>query len=80
MATKKDLLKLIRMNCSECMGGKRAVNGIWPVENPSDIESCTAPECVFFKYRSGHDPDKDKGRQERARLNFGHSSAGHARV
>ena len=59
MATKTDLLKLIRANCSECMGGPRVCDGNWPVTNPSDIEGCAAENCAFYKYRFGQDPDKN---------------------
>lgn len=58
MATKRDLLKAIRMFCSECMGGPRATKNVWPVKNPADIADCTAPECIWFSYRFGRDPDK----------------------
>jgi len=60
MASKGDLLKLIRRNCSECMGGPRAMEGVYPPPNPGDIASCTAPECAFFVYRFGKDPKKSK--------------------
>jgi hypothetical protein len=57
MATKTDLLKLIRQNCSECMGGPRVSQDIWPIKNPGDVAHCTATECGFSKYRFGKDPD-----------------------
>lgn len=56
MATKTELLKMVRMFCAECMGGPRATEGVWPVENRSDIATCTAPECIWFGYRFGSDP------------------------
>lgn len=62
MATKRDLLKLIRANCSECMGGPRACAGVWPIPNPSEIEGCTSEECAFYKYRLGKDPHKNPAR------------------
>ena len=58
MATKRDLLRMIRMFCSECTGGPRATADIWPIKNPSEVADCTAPECIWFAYRFGHDPDK----------------------
>ena len=58
MATKRDLLRMIRMACSECMGGPRATKGVWPIQNPSEVADCTAPECIWFSYRFGRDPDK----------------------
>lgn len=58
VATKRDLLRMIRMACSECMGGSRATKGIWPIQNPSEVADCTAPECIWFAYRFGRDPDK----------------------
>ena len=57
MATKRELLKKIRQFCSECMGGPRATRDIWPIPNISDVESCTAPECVWYVYRFGKDPE-----------------------
>lgn len=60
MASKGDLLKLIRRNCSECMGGPRATEGVYPPPNPGEIADCTAPECGFFIYRFGKDPVKSK--------------------
>jgi len=62
MATKKELLNLIRANCGECMGGPRVHEGVWPVINPSDIENCSSPLCAFFKYRQGNDPNKSPAR------------------
>ena len=58
MATKRDLLRMIRMFCAECMGGPRATEGIWPIQNISDVADCTASECIWFAYRFGRDPDK----------------------
>ena len=58
MATKKELLKMVRQFCSECMGGPRATEQVWPVINPGEIGLCTAPECIWFKYRFAKDPDK----------------------
>ena len=58
MATKRELLKRIRQFCSECMGGPRASENIWPVSNSKYISDCTAPECVWFEYRFGRDPEK----------------------
>ena len=71
MANKRDLLKLIRMNCAECMGGVRAIEGVWPIENPSDVNSCPAEKCGFWVYRMGRDPEKNPLYQEAARRNFG---------
>ena len=65
--TKAGLLKLIRQNCSECMGGPRASENVWPVPNPSDIDACSAPKCAFFVYRRGEDPVKNPIRQKLAR-------------
>ena len=67
MATKKNLLKLIRLNCSECMGGPRASERVTHPPNAKDIEECTAIECAFFPYRFGTDPEKSKARVEAGR-------------
>ena len=68
--TKTQLLHKVRMFCSECMGGARASEGVWPVRNPTDIETCSAPECVWFRYRFGRDPEKrvESASQVAARL------------
>jgi hypothetical protein len=58
LATKRDFLKMIRQFCSQCVGGSRATANIWPVPNSQDIKDCTAPECVWFKYRFGKDLEK----------------------
>ena len=56
MTTKRKLLRNIRQFCSECMGGPRAKNDVWPVPNPGDIAECTDYDCVYFEYRFGVDP------------------------
>ena len=46
MTTKAELLKVIRQQCKNCMGG---------YEN--EIPICTAPKCSLFPYRMGKDPN-----------------------
>jgi hypothetical protein len=58
MTTKNQLLKVIRKQCVECMGGQ-----------VGEIEKCTAPKCSLFSYRSGHDPEPNAGNVERGRKN-----------
>jgi hypothetical protein len=67
VATKRDFLKMIRLFCSECVGGPRAAEGVWPIQNIKDVADCTAPGCVWFKYRFGTDPDKNPKRVALAR-------------
>ena len=62
MATKRELLKNIRQFCSECMGGPRGSEDVWPISNPGDVDGCTAPECVWFKFRFGTDPNPNPKR------------------
>lgn len=64
MATKSDFLKMIRLFCAECMGGPRATENVWPISNISDVETCSAPECIWFIYRFGKDPNPNPKRQE----------------
>ena len=71
MATKRDLLKLIRMNCAECMGGVRAIEGVWPISNIGDVDSCPAEKCGFWIYRFGVDPNPNPKSVERNRKNLG---------
>lgn len=56
MTTKNQLLKMVRQNCSECMGGPRGSEDVWPVENTGDIEGCSAKLCLWFEFRFGNDP------------------------
>ena len=62
MTTKKELLRLIRLNCSECIGGARASERISPVRNPGDIEGCTCEDCAFYPFRFGADPKPNRKR------------------
>lgn len=51
MTTKTQLLKLIRINCLNCMGGS-----VTEVENCTKISESTGKEfCVFYPYRFGKD-------------------------
>jgi hypothetical protein len=52
MTTKKDLLKLVRKCCLECVG-----------DNSQEVESCTSLGCVWYPYRFGKDPKPSKKRQ-----------------
>ena len=62
MTTKAELLKKIRLNCNECMGGVRARDNDGLSIQSEMIEGCTAPECAFFDYRQGKDPRPSKRR------------------
>lgn len=53
MTTKAELLKRIRRNCTECMGGQA-----------SFVPGCTSPKCQFFDFRMGKDPRPSKAKQE----------------
>ena len=75
MTTKRELLKMVRQFCSECMGGPRASEDVWPISNIKEVRECCAPKCVWFRYRFGVDPDKDpeaveRGRELARRLNW----------
>jgi len=67
MASKSQLLKFVRLFCSECNGGPRATEGVWPISNLKDVDECPVVDCIWHKYRSGKDPDKNEGRQEMGR-------------
>jgi hypothetical protein len=71
MATKAQLLRLMRQFCSECMGGPRMYKNVWPIPNPSDIEACASPKCEFYKYRHGKDPNPNPKKQAQGRKNLG---------
>lgn len=74
--TKTGLLKLVRLNCCECMGGPRASEGIWPVSQMDDIAGCTSPQCAFYPYRFGKDPVKSQKRVEMGRRNVSRLRSG----
>jgi len=68
MTTKRELLKKIRLFCNECMGGPRAIKEVWPIEKIIDVQKCTDYECIFYKYRFGHDPHPNPTLSENARI------------
>ncbi|RJR26565.1 MAG: hypothetical protein C4582_01510 [Desulfobacteraceae bacterium] len=58
MTTKKAILKNIRANCIECMGGQA-----------QEVQNCSSPACRLFPYRMGRDPAPSrKGEAARKRL------------
>lgn len=59
MTTKAELLKRIRLNCQEYMGGPRACEGQLG-HKIEDIEGCTCPQCAFYPFRFGSDPAPSK--------------------
>jgi hypothetical protein len=67
MTTKADLLKNVRIFCSECNGGPRSGKRIWPVPNPSDIEACAIADCIWYPFRDAKDPKPSKVKQENMR-------------
>ena len=67
MTTKKTILKMVRQGCSECMGGSRGSKDIWPIENPGDVDGCTAPECLWFEFRFGQDPYPNPSKVQQGR-------------
>jgi len=59
MTTKADLLKRIRLNCIDCMGGYL-----------KEIVSCTSKSCQFYNFRSGSDPWPNQVKSANSRKNF----------
>ena len=51
MTTKSQLLRIIRKNCLDCMGGYEA-----------EIPRCTSPACSLFDFRMGKDPRPNQSR------------------
>lgn len=45
--SKSTILKAIKENCIECMGGQA-----------SEVKLCELEKCTLYKYRMGKDPDK----------------------
>jgi len=69
MTTKNQMIKYVRLFCSECMGGPRANRKLsLPIPNPSDVDGCTAPECIWFDFRFGEDPKKNPARVARGKV------------
>lgn len=57
MTTKAQLLKLIRENCIQCMGGAMG-----------EVGQCTAEKsCNFWPFRFGKDPNKNEAKARAAR-------------
>lgn len=71
MTTKNQMLKNVRLFCSECMGAGRATELTSPVTNPGDIDGCTAPKCIWFPFRHGEDPAKNPEKVRQAKERFG---------
>jgi hypothetical protein len=59
MSTKKTLLKVIRQQCIDCMGGQLA-----------EIPLCTSPKCSLFAFRMGKDPCPSKTIGDTTRQRF----------
>ena len=59
MTTKLNILKAIRQQCVECMGGQLG-----------EIPLCTAPKCSLFPYRMGKDPEPNQNKGRNLRNDF----------
>jgi hypothetical protein len=60
MTTKAELLRVIKLQCQECMGSMKAREGKMDTGAALLVEGCTAPKCSLFPYRSGKDPRPGK--------------------
>lgn len=67
MTTKAELLKVIKLQCQECMGSSVARNGELDGEAANLVIGCTAPDCSLFPFRSGKDPWPSKSKVEGGR-------------
>lgn len=56
MTTKAELLKVVRLQCEECMGSAVARKREFSQEARNLVMGCTAPECSLFPFRLGKDP------------------------
>jgi len=56
MTTKAELLKVIRLQCEECMGSESARKGEFDQTARNLVVDCTAPKCSLFPFRLGKDP------------------------
>lgn len=57
--TKAEILKAIRKNCVECMGGQVL-----------EVKDCTSKHCSLFALRSGKDPSPSKTKGDATRARF----------
>lgn len=64
MTTKQEMCDNVRRFCSECMGAGKSLYIELPVQNPGDIEICTAKDCIWYDFRFGKDPYPNKRRSE----------------
>jgi len=53
MTTKSELLRVIRKQCTSCMG-----------DVPSEVTKSTSPKCSLFDFRFGKDPRPNPGKVE----------------
>lgn len=68
MTTKGELLKVIRLQCEECMGSEKARKREFSETARNLVTGCTAPECSLFPFRLGSDPwKKRKGNPDNLR-------------
>lgn len=51
MTTKAEILKAIRNQCIECMGGQ-----------VREVALCTSPMCSLFEFRHGTDPHPNENK------------------
>ena len=56
MTTKAELLRTIRLNCIDCMGG-----------HPGYVKECTSGNCRMYPFRMGADPRPNQAKAELAR-------------
>lgn len=56
MTTKAELLRVIRLQCEECMGSSRARKREFSQEARNLVVECSALECSLFPFRLGNDP------------------------
>jgi hypothetical protein len=64
MTTKSELLRNVRIFCSECVGGPRSGRKVWPIRNPGDVDQCPAKDCIWYEYRFAVDPRPSESRVE----------------
>ena len=67
MTTKRELLKVIKLQCEECMGSMVARKGDLDGEAGNLVRGCTVPECSLHPFRSGRDPWPSQSKVETGR-------------
>jgi len=68
MTTINEMCRKVRIFCSECMGGKRMIENVWPIENPGLVDDCPSKNCGWWEFRSGKDPRPNEKKSQAGKI------------